>query len=131
MKYTYRIKLADTDAAGRIYVASAVRIAHESFEHVMDVIGFGADRIIAKSPFILPVVRVEADYRRALALGETVTADTRIEKIGKRSVTFAHRIDNAKGSLAVRVLITHAAVSKKTGRAVPLPPALKKAFGRI
>ena len=128
MKTTYRIRLADTDAAGRIYFASAQRIAHESFEDFMDVIGFDVRRMLNTLPFALPVVRVEANYRVSLKLGDEITVETKVSTVGKRSVTFFHTLITAKGVAAVEVVITHAVISKKTGKSVAMPTVLRKAL---
>lgn len=130
MKYAYRIKLADTDAAGRIYFASACRIAHEAFEHYLDVIGFGVETILASHPFVLPVVRAEADFNIPLGLGETISVDTTVQSVGDKSATFRHVLYDGRNRPAVEVTITHAAVSKKTGKATSLPTALRQALTR-
>jgi 1,4-dihydroxy-2-naphthoyl-CoA hydrolase len=128
MKTTYRIRLADTDAAGRIYFASALRIAHESFEHFMEVIGFDVPRMLTTLPFALPVVRVEANYHASLKLGDEITVESKVSAVGKRSVTFSHTLITGKGRAAVDVTITHAVIAKKTGKSVAMPTALRKAL---
>jgi len=128
MKYQYRIKLADTDAAGRIYFASACRIAHESFESFMDSIGYDVNSLISKHPFVFPVVHMTARYAHPLTLGESVVVDTRVKNIGKKSVSFDHKIAGKDGKVAMFVTITHAAVSKRTSKAVDIPPKFRKAL---
>jgi len=124
--YAYRIRLADTDAAGRIYFAAAGRIAHEAFEQVMSEIGFALGTMIEKGDIGLPVVRAEADYHKPIKLGDLVTVRTRVHKIGQKSVTFQHEIQTAEGLTAIQVVMTHVAVSGKTGKPVSLPAKLKK-----
>lgn len=128
MKTNYRIRLADTDAAGRIYFNSALRIAHESFEHFMEVVGFDVPRILSSQPFVLPVVRVEANYRAPLKLGDEIVVETMVSTIGKGSVTFNHTLLTVKGIPSVEVAITHAVVSKKSGKSVAMPASLRKAL---
>jgi len=128
MKTNYRIRLSDTDAAGRIYFNSALRIAHDSFEHFMEVVGFDVPRIVSNQAFVLPVVRVEANYRSPLKLGDEIVVETMVSSIGKKSVTFFHRLLGVKGIPAVEVSITHAVVSKKTGKSVAMPVLLRKAL---
>jgi len=128
MKHTYQIRLADTDAAGRIYFTSACRIAHESFEQFMDTIGFDLNTVIHSLDFGLPIVHLEATYKMALVLGQTVTIETVVEELGKRSVTFSHLLSTSSGDAAVLVTITHAVVSKKSGKSIMMPARLKKAL---
>lgn len=131
MKYSYQIKLADTDAAGRIYFASACRIAHESFEYYMAAAGLDISAIIGRMPFVLPVVHLSARYERPLTLGETIMVDTWVKEIGSKSVSFDHEICNADGKMAVFVTITHAVVSKATSKAVPMPKRLRQALTKL
>lgn len=128
MKYPYRIKLSDTDAAGRIYFASACRIAHEAFESLMDSIGYDLNSMITKRPFVLPVVHVVARYEHPLLLGDAITVDTRVKNISRKSVSFDHEITGKDGRMAAFITITHAVVSKRTARATDMPPALRKAL---
>ena len=131
MKYHYRIRLADTDAAGRIYFASASRIAHEAFEALMEVIGFGIDELIQKGEIGLPVVHAEASFRQSLKLGNAVDVHTKVSRMGDRSLTFTHSFLSGSDSPVITVTITHAVISAKTGKAIKIPPALKKALKSI
>jgi len=128
MNYPYRIKLADTDAAGRIYFASACRIAHESFESFMESIGYDLNSLISKLPFVLPVVHMVARYEHPLMLGDTVTVNSRVKNISRKSVSFDHIISGKDGKKAVLITITHAVVSKRTAKAVAIPPKFRKAL---
>lgn len=128
MKYAYRIKLADTDGAGRIYFASACEIAHEAFEHFMDVIGFGISEMISNGALGLPVVGLKAKYDLPLTLGQTITVDTTVKDISDKTVTFKHKLIDEKKRTAVTVSITHAAVSGKSGKAISMPAKLAKAL---
>ncbi|HMO02993.1 MAG TPA: acyl-CoA thioesterase [Kiritimatiellia bacterium] len=131
MNHTCRVQLADTDAAGRIYFAAALRLAHEAFENAMASAGLDLRAILERKPFVLPVVRVEADYRAPLALGDAITVVSRTAAIGARSFAMNHQLRNAHGDIAVDVTITHAVVAKDTGKATDLPDQLRAVLGRI
>lgn len=128
-KYAVTIRLSDTDASGRIFFAKAFRIAHEAFEHYMREAGYPVSGMLGKASIGLPVVHAAADFREALHLGDDVTVSTSVASIGKTSVSFAHEIHKGK-ALAVKIKITHVAVSNETGRAVKIPPALKRKLVR-
>jgi 1,4-dihydroxy-2-naphthoyl-CoA hydrolase len=130
MNHVCHVQLADTDAAGRIYFASALRLAHEAFEHAMAAAGLPLRTIIERESFVLPVVRVEADYRAPLALGDAITVVSRATELGARSFVMNHRLQNERGETAVDVTITHAVVSKATGKATELPGHVRDALSR-
>ncbi len=131
MNYPYRIRMSDTDAAGRIYFAAAMDIAHASFEHLMSSIGHDLITMIRSGTFILPVVHAEADYRAPLQLGDLISVETKVKSIGKGSVTFIHDLIAENGKKCITVTITHAAVSKKQGKAIHVPAALRKALLQV
>jgi 1,4-dihydroxy-2-naphthoyl-CoA hydrolase len=128
MEYRYQLKMADTDAAGRMFFLAAGRIAHESFEQLLATLGFGLRRILAELPFVLPIVRLEADYREPLYLEEWLTVETGLARLGERSLTLRHQLRKDSGRVAVVVTITHVAVAKETGQAMPLPAELRQAL---
>jgi len=123
--HTCTIRLADTDASGRIYFNEALRIAHESFEQLMTELGFPVSSMLEKSSIGLPVVHASADFTAPLQLGDEVMIETSVAAVGKTSISFAHEIKKGK-SVAVKVKITHVAVSNDTGRAVKIPPSLRR-----
>lgn len=127
--YAYTIRLSDTDASGRIYFNEALRIAHESFEQFMADAGHPVAGMLDRSSIGLPVVHASADFREPLGLGDEVMVETSVASIGKTSISFAHDIKKGK-SVAVKIKITHVAVSNETGRAVKIPPALKRKLAR-
>ncbi len=131
MNHTCHVHLADTDAAGRIYFASALRIAHEAFELALTAAGLPIRAILENEPFVLPVVRVEADYRAPLALGDAITVVTHTAKVGPRSFIMNHLVQNERGETAVDVTITHAVVAKATGKATEIPDHLRAALSGI
>lgn len=124
--YAYRIKLGDTDAAGRLYFAAAFRIAHDSFEEDMNTIGMPIANMIKDAKIGLPVVHAEATYMAPLAIGDTVFVTTLVKKVGKSSISFLHEIKTASGDVAIKVQLIHVAVSPKTGKTVNLPARLRK-----
>ena len=128
MNYHYRIRMADTDAAGRIYFASACRIAHEGFESFMEAIGFPIADMIKHETFGLPVVHLEAAYHASLHLGDRIQIHVQVKKIGNRSITFQHQLINESGKTAITIAITHAVVSARTGKAITIPADFKKSL---
>jgi 1,4-dihydroxy-2-naphthoyl-CoA hydrolase len=124
----YTIRLADTDAAGRLYFAAAGRIAHAAFEEWIAALGYPLGPMIATGPVLLPIVHAETTFTRPLALGDQLTITTTVARLGQKSVTFDHQLRDTTNRLCATVRLTHAAVSRKTGRAIALPAPLRKAL---
>lgn len=128
--FAYRIKLGDTDAAGRIYFAAAFRIAHDAFEEGMAAIDFPVAGMINDATLGFPVVHAEATFAAPLKLGDIIYVNTLVKKVGNNSVTFQHEIKNSSGEVAVKVILIHVTVSPKTGKTIKLPARLRAALPR-
>jgi len=123
--HAYRIKLGDTDAAGRLYFAAAFRIAHDAFEENMSAIGLPIDHMIAEGKIGLPVVHAEATYAMPLRIGDTIFVTTFVKKVGQSSINFRHEIKTASGEIAITVHLIHVTVSAKTGKTMKIPPKIR------
>lgn len=128
--YTYRIKLGDTDAAGRLYFAAAFRIAHDAFEESMTSAGLSVAEMIHEGKIGFPVVHAEATYVAPLRVGDMVFVTTMIKKAGHSSANFMHEIKTAAGEVAISVQLIHVAVSAKTGKTIKLPARIRAMLSR-
>jgi YbgC/YbaW family acyl-CoA thioester hydrolase len=74
-------------------------------------------------------VRTEINYRRALALGETIEVSTSVQKVGTTSVTFRQVIQAVGDSEpAADALVVIVYTSLGTGRPTPVPQEFIRLF---
>ena len=125
-----RIRLHDTDAAGRLYFAHQFRIAHDAYEAMLDRAGVGLAAMLAKGRVALPIVHAAADYKRPLAVGQDVDVDIRLHRVGRSSFTLVYRLV-CEGATVGHVTTVHVAVNPATGRKVILPPRLRAALQKL
>ncbi len=118
------VSLADTDAAGVVFVGRVVEIAHRGFEaFLVDQRAPIADMLTGRLP-AMPIVRVEADMHAPLRVGDAVQVQTSVSAVGERSVTLVH--DLMVGSrCAARVAFVHACVGPD-GQSVAVPDAIRR-----
>ncbi|MGA1529827.1 MAG: acyl-CoA thioesterase [Kiritimatiellia bacterium] len=128
--FAYRIKLGDTDAAGRLYFVAAFRIAHDAFEEAMATIGLPVHEIVQRGNFAFPVVHADATYSAPVLLGDMVYVNTLVKRVGNSSVNFQYEIKNAAGEIAIKVEIIHVSISAETGETIPLPDPLRTLLSR-
>jgi len=124
--YTWQttITLRDADAAGVLFFARYLALAHDAYEAFLTAHGLGTGRILREATYLLPVVHAESNYRHPLWVGDRVTIVLWIEHIKRRTYTIAYELRNAEQTLACTVHTTHVAVDKTSRRAVPLPEEL-------
>ena len=124
------VRLAQTDAAGVVFFARYLELAHEAFEAFVDHLGHPLPRDLFRAEVGYPLVHVEADYRRTLGLGERVTIEVVAERVGRTSFSLRHRFVHADGGEIAVVRLVHAAIDVPSRRPLPLPEAFAAALGQ-
>lgn len=74
---------------------------------------------------LLPVSRVEVDYRRPAGYDETVRITTRLSRARSRSVTFRYELDRAADGEALARAETELVCVDRSGRVRRLPEELR------
>lgn len=77
------------------------------------------------------VVETGCRYFRPLSFPEPVTVGLRVEKLGNSSVRYGLAVFGAEGPAAAAGHFIHVAVSRATGRPVPVPGPLRKALSAL
>ncbi len=130
MQHAHRhiVSLADTDAAGVVFTARAIEIAHRSFEAWLSSHGAPiADMLAGRLP-AMPIVRVEADLHAPMRVGDAVEVRSTMVACGERSVTMLHEL--MLGSrCAARITLVHACVGADGG-SVAVPDAIRRLADR-
>ena len=118
----------DTDAAGVIYFANQFRIAHEAFEQFLDSVNLGVAHMLDNTEYRFPIIHAEADYRAPLKVGDALTINITVDRIGDSSVSLGFQILDRHGKTVGSVKIVHVAVDKATWKKCPLPQELRDVF---
>lgn len=122
--FTYQrtIYLKDTDATGVLFFANQLEIALEAFEECLMQKGSSLRKMLEKGEFLMPIVRVESDYKAPLRVGDVIEVTAKVKQIGTSSFTLTYSFYDPKRALEVgNALITHVAQSKETLKAMPMP----------
>jgi acyl-CoA thioesterase FadM len=127
---TRRILLSDVDAAGVLFCARGLAIAHDGYEQAMAAAGLPLEAVIQGRRYALPLVRAEIDFRAALRQGDEIETAVRLLEIGSSSYVVSCTLLKA-GSVAVAVKQVHVHLDLASMRASPVPPELAAALGRL
>lgn len=128
--YETTIKLHQTDAAGVLFFANYFKIAHDAYESFLESISHPFAEIFAQNDYLLLIVHAEADYMRPLTVGEAVSVEIRVAKMGRTSYSLDYSIKKGTGQPVANVKTVHAAVDGKTHRPIRLPESLRSALER-
>jgi 1,4-dihydroxy-2-naphthoyl-CoA hydrolase len=128
IKYEHTIKLHETDAAGILFFTNQLKFIHDAYEVFLKQIGFGFDKLVLRENFFIPIVHVEADYKKAIHVGDELVIHLTIDNIGTTSFTLDYQIYRDKAELVGAVQTVHVTTDKKGDRKVPIPPDFLKAL---
>jgi 1,4-dihydroxy-2-naphthoyl-CoA hydrolase len=126
--HEYQVRLHDTDAAGVIYFASLLRIAHEVFERFMSDAGLEIGQLLDTVPYLLPIVHAEADFKAPIKLGMRLQVQFSVKRLGTSSFTTRYVFAGADGRLMGGAEIVHAAIARPGGLKTDLPGPLVQAL---
>lgn len=126
------IHLQDTDATGMLYFAQQLRLALEVFEDFLHERGQPLHSLISEKEYLMPIVHAEADYFSPLLVGDALTIELTIEKLGTSSFTLGYRyVDDNEGKEKGKALIVHVTTSKKTWKSIPIPEELRECLSQL
>jgi YbgC/YbaW family acyl-CoA thioester hydrolase len=129
-KYSRPVRLQDTDAAGILFFANWIVIAHEAYESMMADIGFDFASMIDSGDFLVLIVHVENNYSAAVRLGDVLTVELTVTRLGDSSFTIDYSFTKLDGSEAGTCRTVHAATDSKSGLKIPLPDKFRAALAR-
>ena len=122
-KNDYVVKLTDTDAAGILFFASYLTLAHEAYESFMEKIDVSLRYIIEDSVNFVVIAHTEVDYKSSLRLEDRYSIDITVSKIGKTSFELEYLFEKEGQEIATAKTV-HVITDKKTGRPTKLPDKL-------
>ena len=126
--YEMSVKLHDTDAAGLLFFGHQFKMAHDAYEKFMESIGFDFAHIINESDYLIAIVHTEADFKRALYVGDKLNIQLRVDGIGDSSYTLAYDLLDKDQNSAGTVKTVHVCIDKKDRQKRTLPESLRAAL---
>jgi 4-hydroxybenzoyl-CoA thioesterase len=91
------IKFEDIDAAGIVFFARFATYAHEAMESFFAPLEGGYAGLIMVRKVGFPAVDLKVAFRAPARYGDTLRIETRVAKVGNRSVVFRYRMVLAGG----------------------------------
>jgi len=121
----HRVGYADCTVGNHVYYARYLDWFEEARTEFFLARGTSFARW-AEQGFLFPVVRVEADYRRAARAEDEVETSLRVAAVGRASFSIACEVRRVSdGHLLVEGQTVHA-VTDAAGRTARMPPALRQ-----
>lgn len=126
------MRFGDEDHAGIVYYPRFFDFFHCVFEDFFDAQGLPYQQVLDVDHVGWPAVHIEADFREPLRFGDVMVVDLWAEKIGTKSVVFAHEgRRESNGAAIASARITVACIDMRTFKAQAIPPKYRALFERF
>ncbi|MBU8869588.1 MAG: acyl-CoA thioesterase [Gemmatimonadales bacterium] len=130
-KLETQIMLRHTDAAGVLFFPRLHEIAHQAVEKLLALIGFPLSDMISGKLHHLPIVHAEADYNLPCRLGDKLSVEVLLHKLGDHSLGFTCNFLDSRGEIRAITRVDHAAIDPHTGLVTELNQELKTALSKL
>ena len=120
------VRLHHTDAAGVLFCARLLELAHEAYEALLDEAGLSVGQILADGALRLPVVALEAEFVRPIRVGERLQVELTVSRRGDHSYQVAYRFRDPAGQTKARAVTRHVALDGAGAGPVALPEPLAR-----
>lgn len=118
-----KVRMHDTDMAGRLYFARQFRFVHDALEDFVESEGIYFDHMFSQNKYTLAIVHAEADYLTLLRVGDKLEIHVSCEKIGTTSFTLLYEIYKEDKTLAGISRTIHVSLhGDDKFQKIPIPP---------
>jgi len=130
-RYKSRIKLFDTDAAGILFFANQFKYVEEAYEAFLSSENINIIDLIKNGNFLVPIVHAETDYISPLTVGDEITIEIKIGKIGESSFRLDHKIFKNGNIESGSGNTVHVCVSKMNFKRIKIPEKIVSVLKKL
>jgi len=123
------VRFGDEDHARIVYYPRTFHYLHVAFEDFFNEQGIPFRDLFEVDQLAFPLARAEAEFERPLRLGDQLDVDVWLERVGKRSATFAYRGRRAGDDAdALRARLTVVCIELAKFASQDIPPRYRALF---
>lgn len=120
-----KVRFGDVDRAGITYYPSLLHYCHVAMEEYFETeLQLGLPELFDRLETGIPIVHVEADFKKPLQFGEKLTVRVAVQEIRHRSFTLQFTILKHPNEVCAHASVTHVAVDLPTFQPCPIPALL-------
>lgn len=134
MTVSYRVRLADTDAAGVVYFAHLLRICHTAYEEVLIQCGIYLDKWLTEGTIAIPIVHGEIDCLRPIFWGDLVLITLTPQFLSENELFINYELTKSEGGSKIVLAqgkTQHVCINPQTRRRVPFPTVFRDGLSQF
>ena len=120
-----KVRMHDTDMAGRLYFAKQFRYVHDALEDLVESEGLNFHKVFHDEKFVFVIVHCEADFYAQLKVGDLLDVHLSCEHIGQTSFILFYEIFREEKELVGTAKTVHVSLDSKSGLKIPIPEKLR------
>jgi len=125
-KYSRRVYLGDTDAAGVMYFAKGLEICHEAYEESLAAAEINLKQMLEEKIVALPIVHAEIDFLRPLFCGDRLSISLNCDRLSNNKFAVNYRIstvDNLE-QVSIKAQTRHVCIHPQRRIRIDLPSSI-------
>ena len=100
-QFQKKVRFSEVDAAGVVFFTRAFEYFHMAYEDFMASLDLDLHQQFLSAGTALPFVHAEADYKKAMKLGEILAIGVTVTEIGTRSFSINYQITGPENKIRV------------------------------
>ncbi|MFP4253734.1 MAG: acyl-CoA thioesterase [Halothece sp.] len=128
--YSYRVRLADTDAAGVVYFASLMSICHIAYEETLITRGINLQQWVKEGTIAIPILHGEIDCLRPIYWGDLVLITLTPQFLSETELVISYELiteaDTEK--ILAKGQTKHVCINPQTRQRFPFPNQFREAL---
>jgi len=124
----YRVRLADTDAAGVIYFAHLLHICHTAYEEVLITRGINLQDYLKEGTIALPIIHGAIDCLRPIFWGDLILIRLTPQFLSETELLIEYQLtgEGSTGRSLGRGQTRHVCINPETRQRFPFPPEIRQ-----
>ena len=124
----YRVRLADTDAAGVVYFAHLLHICHIAYEEALLQCGINLHNYLQGGTIAIPIVHGEIDCFHPVTWGDLVLIALTPQLLSETHLKIDYELtaETDRAKLLARGQTQHISIDPQTRQRVPLPHEIRE-----
>ena len=125
-KYSRRVYLGDTDAAGVVYFAKGMEICHEAYEESLATSGISLKQMLREREIALPIVHAQIDFLSPLFCGDRITVILTSDRLSSNEFATNYQIFPATNleRVLIKAQTRHVCINPQLRSRIDLPPQI-------
>jgi 1,4-dihydroxy-2-naphthoyl-CoA hydrolase len=130
LRIPYRVRLADTDAAGVVYFAHLLQMCHTAYEEVLINQGINLQEYLTQGTIALPIIHGEIDCLRPIYWGDQVLIALTPQFLSDTELLIGYELtaDAEFREILARGKTRHVCINPSTRKRLPFPPEIKQSL---